>query len=168
MIPIRYQIVSRKFDTLAVSTDIFYLISEPHHKKSNFKIAFLGSENPWHQQMPTDDWPATSFHDLSKISPSPSLTPLHPFNPLAKAIPFGSSDNPEKERGKYGLSRQMISSSSAISSVQVSVTTVGTGMLPQSALSTTNSPTQLSPSLLFPRNKTLPSALEYPGSLIID
>ena len=25
MIPIRYQIVSRKFDTLAVSTDIFYL-----------------------------------------------------------------------------------------------------------------------------------------------
>ena len=118
--------------------------------------------------MPSDDWPATSFHDLSKISPSPSLTPLHPFNPLAKAIPFGSSDNPDKERGKYALSQQMISSSSAISSVQVSVTTVGTGMLPQSALSTTNSPTQLSPSLLFPRNKTLPSALEYPGSLIKD
>ena len=118
--------------------------------------------------MPSDDWPAASFQDLSKISPSPSLTPLQPLNPLAKAIAFGSSENPDKESGKYGLSQQMISSSSAISSVQVSVTTVGTGMLPQSALSTANSPTQLSPSLLFPRNKTLPSALNHPGSLIID
>ena len=127
-------------------------------------MIILGSENPWQPQMPSDDWPATSLQDLSKISPSPSLTPLHAFNPLAKAITFGSSENNDQESKKYDLSKKMILPSSAISSVQENVTTVGTDMPSQSALSKTNLPTQLSPSLLFPRNKTLPSTLEHPGS----
>ena len=129
--------------------------------------SFLGSENQWHQQLSTsEDWHTTTFQEQAKISPSPSLTTIQPFNPLNKSLAFGSSEKHEKDEAISSSYQPSVSLSTTISPIHLNVTTAGSVMPSKSILSTTNASTIFPPSMLFPGTKIseLASSSEQPGS----
>ena len=115
--------------------------------------------------MSSEDWPITSFQDDTKISPSPSLTAVRPFNPELKGMATGPLENYAKDNAKLDSIQQTISPSTSISPIHLSVSTIGTVMSSNSLLSTTNAPSLLSPSMLLTRNKIsdLPTASGQSG-----
>ena len=113
----------------------------------------------------SEDWQTTSFQDQAKISPSPSLTTIQPFNPLNKSLAFGPSEKHEKDEARLGSYQPSVSLSTTISPIHLNFTTTGSAMPSKSILSNTNASTIFPPSMLFPGSKIseLASSSEQPG-----
>ena len=144
--------------------EFFILVKLLHYLMQDY---VSGSENQWHQQLSTsEDWQTTSFQDQAKISPSPSLTTIQPFNPLNKSLAFGSSEKHEKDDTRLGSYQPKVSLNTTISPIHLNTTTTGAEMSSKSIVSTTNASTLFPPSMLFPGSKIseLASSSERPGA----